>query len=91
MNNNFFNEMQPTIIERLGNIYNQNSEYQQALKNEAKLFEKIEGDFSEVQIQTVKSYYNLAYTTWGICEMLAYRQGMRDMAAILGIAENYEN
>lgn len=85
MDTNFFNEMQPTIMERLGRFYNRDYEYKNALNKETESFKQLEEILSESQLQAVKDYQNAICSTWGICEMIAYRQGMRDMAALLGI------
>ena len=84
MDTNFLNEIKPIVIERLGRFYNRDFEYKQALKNEAELFNELEKSLSESQFQAVKDYQNAICSTWGICEMISYRQGMRDMAALLG-------
>jgi len=47
MDNIFFNEMQPNIMGRPGEIYNRDCEYKQALKHETELFEQLEKDFSK--------------------------------------------
>ncbi len=85
MNKEFLNEMQPNLSERLGRFYSRDCEYKEAIKREMGLFEKLGKSLSEDQLQLIKDYQNAVYATWGICEMIAYRQGMRDMAALIGI------
>lgn len=82
---NFFEEMQPCIMDRLGRIYNRDSEYKQSIEKEMELFSQLEANLTENQIQMVKTYQGALCATLGICEMLSYRQGMRDLADILGI------
>lgn len=86
----FFDAMQPSILERLSRMYVDDCEYQQSIKNETKLYEQLEKGCSEEQIKMIKEYQSALYATWGICESLAYRQGMRDMAEILGIRNGEE-
>ena len=90
MEKNFFDAIQPNLIERLGKFYNRDCEYKQALKKETELFKQLEESLSGEQLQAVKNYQDAVCRTWGICEMLAYKQGMRDLAAILGIESKGE-
>lgn len=90
MNANFFDAMQPSILERLSRMYVDDCEYQQSIKNETEVYEQLEKEVSEEQIKMIKEYQSALYATWGICESLAYRQGMRDMAEILGYRNGEE-
>lgn len=85
MNTEFLNDMQPNLTERLGRFYCRDVEYKEALKRENELFGRLEKSFSEDQLQVMRGYRNAFYATWGVCEIIAYRQGMRDMAALIGI------
>lgn len=85
MKDNILNEMHPLINERLGRFYNRDSDYKQALENETGLFKELEKTLSKEQFEVVKNYQIAVCSTWGICEMIAYRQGMKDMAALIGI------
>ena len=85
MDIDFLNEIQPIITERLGRFYNQDYEYKNALNKENKSFKRLEEILPENQLQIAKDYQSAICSTLGICEMIAYRQGMRDMAALLGI------
>lgn len=85
MDTGFFNEMQPNLSERLGRFYSRDCEYKEALERETELFSELGKDLSDAQLQRIKDYQNAVSATWGICEMIAYRQGMRDMAALIGI------
>lgn len=85
MNTEFLNDMQPNLTERLGRFYCRDVEYKEALKRENELFCRLEKSFSEDQLQMMRDYRNALYATWGVCEIIAYRQGMRDMAALIGI------
>ena len=39
--------------------------------------------FTGEQMDVVEEYYTAISSTMGICELLAYKQGMKDMASIL--------
>lgn len=85
MDINFLEEVQPCIMDRLGRIYNRDSDYKESIKRETELFKQLEEELTENQIQLLKNYQGAICATLGICEMLSYRQGMRDLAGILGI------
>ena len=85
MNTEFLNDMQPNLTERLSRFYCRDYEYKEALKREDELFGRLEKSFSEDQLQMIRDNQNAVYATWGVCEIIAYRQGMRDMAALIGI------
>lgn len=85
MKDNLLTEMQPLINERLGRFYNRDTEYKQAIKNESELFKELEETLSKEQLERVKNYQLAICSTWGICEMIAYKQGMKDMATLIGI------
>lgn len=85
---NFFKDSTPCIMERLGRFYNRDYEYKQALKTESEIAEKLENTLPEEHMELVKKYQTAVAATMGVCELLAYRQGMRDMGAIMGIDNN---
>lgn len=87
----FFKDSTPCIMERLGRFYNRDDEYRQALKTESEIAEKIENTLSKEHMELVKKYQSAAAATMGVCELLAYRQGMRDMGAIIGIDNRTED
>lgn len=87
---NFFDEMQPCIMDRLGRIYNCDSDYKKSIEKETELFEQLEENLTEEQIQMIRNYQGAICGTMGICEILSYRQGMRDLAGILGIEGKVE-
>ncbi|MCM1217826.1 MAG: hypothetical protein NC548_25320 [Lachnospiraceae bacterium] len=81
---NFFKETEPCLRERLGRVYMNDEEYRESARKEAEYIGRMEKAFTESQFEMVRECHILQYGTLGICEMLAYRQGMRDMAEILG-------
>ena len=72
-----------SITERLGRIYNNHEEYKKSIQNEQEIFEKLQESLTEKQLKIAVEYHTAANATISICERLAYRQGMRDFAAIL--------
>jgi len=48
----------------------------------------LKGDRTWTSIFLTKYSLAAIYATAGICEMLSYRQGMRDLASILAIESN---
>ncbi len=77
----------PCIVERLSKVYNQNEEYRQNIEKENRLEDLLEKAFSGEQLRIVEEYHDAVCATLNICEVLAYRQGMRDLAEILGIGD----
>ena len=74
---------EPCVIERLGDAYNRNDRYKKAIEDETILFTQLQKSLTDEQLKMVMEYNNAVSKTLGICEKLAYRQGMRDFAAIL--------
>lgn len=85
MGKNILEVFEPCLMDHLGEVYSQNLEYRQNIAKEAQLAEGLEKNFTEEQMEQLKEYYGAVCSTTSICEFLAYRQGMRDLAAILGI------
>lgn len=86
----FLESIRPCLTERLGRIYSYSNEYKKSLENETKLAEELKSTLTEEQQELLDKYHIATTATWGTCELLAYRQGMRDFASILGI-ENRED
>lgn len=84
MADNFFDAIQPCLMERLGGIYNSDNGYKECVGMETKAFARLEESITGSQMEMVKDYRNAIYATFGVCEVLAYRQGMRDFAEIVG-------
>lgn len=74
---------QPNIIERLGKVYWRDNSYRAAFEKEKEVAKRLRETFTEEQMAMVEQYYTAISSTMGICELLAYKQGMKDMASIL--------
>ena len=83
MEKNILKAFQPNIVERLGEVYWRDDGYRAAFEKEKELANRVRETFSGEQMDIVKEYHSAISATMGICELLAYRQGMKDMASIL--------
>ena len=83
MEKNIFEAFQPNIMERLGKCYCQDDSYKQCIEKEKEIADRLREELTEEQMILVEKYHAAVYNTVGACEILAYRQGMRDMADIL--------
>ncbi len=91
MEKDFFDEIQPSLLDRLGRVYSSDSGYLESVSMETEAFRHLEESFTESQLEMIKGYRDAIYRTGGVCELLAYRQGMRDLAAILGIGDKVQD
>ena len=83
MEKNILKAFQPNIVERLGEVYWRDNGYRAALEREKEAAERLKETLTEEQMAMVEQYHSAISATMGICELLAYRQGMKDMASIL--------
>ena len=83
MEKNILEAFQPNIVERLGEVYWRDNGYREAFEKEKELAERLKEIFTEEQMAMVEENNTDISSTMGICELLAYRQGMKDMASIL--------
>ena len=73
----------PEFMERLGKIYWRDDGYRAALEREKEVVERLKETLTEEQMAMVEQYHIAISATIGICELLAYKQGMKDMVSIL--------
>lgn len=83
MEKSIFKAIQPDLMERLGECYCQDDDYKRSIRRESELSEQLKENLSEEQTALAEEYHSAVSATMCICELLAYRQGMRDMADIL--------
>lgn len=83
MEKNILEAFQPNIVERLGEVYWRDDGYRAAFEKEKELANRVRETFSGEQMDIVEQYHIAISATMGICELLAYRQGMKDMVSIL--------
>lgn len=78
MEKNILEAFQHNIMERLGD-----DGYRAALEREKEAAERLKETLTEEQMAMVEQYHSAISATMGICELLAYRQVMKDMVSIL--------
>lgn len=83
MESNIPETLQAGILERLGEVYSRNGIYRERIRREEELLKQLGETLTEEQMAMVEEYHAAISATMGICELLAYRQGMKDMADIL--------
>ena len=83
MEKNILESFQPNIMERLGKVYWRDKSYRAAFEREKEAAEYLKETLTKEQMAMVEQYHAAISFTMGICELLAYRQGMKDMASIL--------
>ena len=83
MEKNILESFQPNIMERLGKVYWRDKSYRAAFEREKEATERLKETLTEEQMAMVEQYHAAISFTMGICELLAYKQGMKDMASIL--------
>lgn len=85
MENDIFTALEPVITERLNNVFSQDQDYKQAVQEESIAYGKLMEGLTENQQKLLEEYFNAVNATVSVLEKLAYRQGIRDLAAILGL------
>lgn len=83
MENGIFGTYDACLAKRLGHAYNASKAYREAVRAEDALFKQFREGLTEEQQRQLDDCYNAAGWSASICEGLAYRQGMRDMIALL--------
>lgn len=73
----------PHLIDRLGQTYIQNKEYQKSVKEADLILEKLEEFLNKEQSELLEEYVTANNATIAIMERLIYRQGMHDMLDLL--------
>lgn len=69
----------PYIIENLGEVYRKDGKYQNLLKEEDLLYEKLSEELTDEQVEESEKYFEAAVAAASRKEILAYIQGMKDM------------
>ena len=85
MENDIFTALEPVITERLNNVFSKDQGYKQAVQEESIAYGKLMEGLTENQQKLLEEYFNAVNATVSVLEKLAYRQGIRDLAAILGL------
>ena len=83
--NDIFTALELVITERLNNVFSKDQGYKQAVQEESIAYGKLMEGLTENQQKLLEEYFNAVNATVSVLERLAYRQGMTDLAGILGI------
>lgn len=83
MENTTFRSYDACLMKRLGHMYNSSRTYREAVRAEDALFQQFRSGLSEEQQRQLDDCHNAMCYSASVCEQLAYRQGMRDMIALL--------
>jgi len=74
----------PCVIEKLAEVYQKDETYQQLLKEEDILYEKLSEELSDKQADELEKYFEATTATSARKEILTYIQGMKDLFALFG-------
>ena len=74
----FIEQLTPYILERLANSYQTNEEYQECLKQEDEIYEKLSEQLPDEQADQLEQYFTAASATTTVREKIAYIQGAKD-------------
>lgn len=85
MENDIFTALEQVITERLNNVFSHDQGYKQAVQEESMVYDKLMGEIKERHKKLLEEYFDTVNVIVSRIEKLAYRQGMRDLAGILGI------
>lgn len=75
--------LNPFVVDRLADIYTKDEEYQNRLKEEDLIYQKLLDKLTDEQAEELEQYFVATTTTAARKEMLTYTQGMKDLLALL--------
>lgn len=73
----------PFVIDRLADVYTKDEEYQNRLKEEDLIYQKLSDELPDEQAEELEQYFIAVSATTARKETLTYVQGMKDMLALL--------
>ena len=79
----YFRSISAQYHGKAGEIYWRDDGYREAIEREKEAAERLKETLTEEQMAMVEQYHIAISATMGICELLAYKQGMKDMVSIL--------
>lgn len=83
MEKNIYGAYDACLMKRLGQAYNGSRVYREAARAEDALVKQFREGLTEEQQRQLDDCHNAMCYSSSVCEQLAYRQGMRDMIALL--------
>lgn len=75
--------LNPFIVDRLAEVYANDSEYQKRLKEEDLIYQKLLDEVTETQAEELEQYFIATSSTAARKETLTYIQGMKDLLTLL--------
>ncbi len=75
--------LNPFIVNRLAEVYKKDEDYQNLLKKERGIYQKLSDELSDEQAEELLQYFEAANSTEARKETLTYIQGMKDLLALL--------
>lgn len=75
--------LNPFAVNRLAEVYTNDEEYQNQLKKEDIIYQKLSKELKDEQAEELKQYFMATSATAMRREALAYKQGMKDLFALL--------
>ena len=82
MDGDILEDLMPYLTDRLSRAYNKNSEYRQAVENESRIYEQLKEGLTDEQRRQLEGYFSATKETAGVCEKLAYQQGIKDLFSV---------
>lgn len=73
----------PFMMEKLGEVYQKDKEYQKRLEDENLIYDKLSKELTDKQAEQLEKYFIAVNTTAARKEILTYIQGMKDLLALL--------
>lgn len=83
MKNEFFEDLQVIMVDRINAAELKDSDYKNALQAESTAYENLMLQLDEPQKKLFEDFYVLSGETTAICEKISYRQGIEDLSAML--------
>ncbi len=75
--------LNPFVVDRLADIYTKDEEYQNRLKEEDLIYQKLLDKLTDEQAEELEQYFVATTKTAARKETLTYTQGMKDLLALL--------
>lgn len=83
MKNEFFEDLQVIMVDRINAAEIKDSDYKNALQAESEIFENLMAQLDKPQQKLLEQFYVLSGATTAVCERISYRQGVEDLSAML--------
>ena len=77
--------LNPFLVDRLAQVYVDDEEYQNLLKAENLIYQKLSDELPDEQMEELERFFEASSSTSSRKETLTYIQGMKDMLTLLKI------